>query len=60
MKLQTVHKVLIAFGILFCLGFGLRELLREAGSLGLGGFFLVAGVGLGFYLGWFIRKMPRP
>lgn len=55
MSLIAFHRGLIAVGIVFCLGFGSRELMRTTdptvdGSLPLGITFIALGLGLTVYL----------
>ena len=55
MSLVNFHRVLIAIAILFCGAYGVYELVEftengETGSLLISGFFLVATVGLAYYL----------
>ncbi len=55
MSLINFHRVLIAFAILFCGGYGAYELFafsRDGGnvSLVLSGFFFVCAAGLSYYL----------
>ncbi len=55
MSLVNFHRVLIAIAILFCGSYGVYELVEftengETGSLLISGFFLVATVGLAYYL----------
>jgi hypothetical protein len=55
MSLVNFHRILIAIAILFCGAYGVYELVQftengETGSLLISGFFLVATVGLAYYL----------
>ena len=58
MQLIILHRIMIATAILFCFGFGARQF--ATGSIGMGGFFVAAGVGLTAYLMWFVRKQVAP
>jgi hypothetical protein len=54
-SIVSFHRVLIAFAILFCAGYGLYELIgftRDGGtvSLVMGGVFLILATGLSYYL----------
>ncbi len=61
MSLINFHRVLIAFAILFCGGYGLYELVgfnedQETTSLVISGFFLACTVGLSYYL-WNLKRI---
>jgi len=56
MHLVHVHKLMILAGIIFCAGFGLRELGVADGSVGRAIFYMAAAVGLSVYLAWFQAK----
>ncbi|MEI8134221.1 MAG: hypothetical protein WCH46_03960 [bacterium] len=55
MNLLTLHKVLIAFALAFFLFFGLRELIRDSGSIAIGAVALVLAIGVGMYFIWVLR-----
>ena len=61
MSLINFHRVLIAFAILFCGGYGLYELSGfsedgETTSLMISGFFLASTLGLSYYL-WHLKSI---
>ncbi len=60
MSIIAFHRILIAFAILFCAGYGAYELVgfsREGGTgaLVLGGVFLILAAGLSYYL-WRLNR----
>jgi hypothetical protein len=55
MKLITLHKILIAFALVFFLFFGMREIIRESGNAIIGALVLGAAVGISFYFIWVLR-----
>jgi hypothetical protein len=59
MSLVSFHRGLIVAAIVFCLGYGVWELVREAGSPVVGAVFVVLGVGLGVYLSQLDRFLGR-
>ncbi len=65
MSLISFHRFFIATGIVFCLGFGYREINNylttgEVGSLVVGVCFGVAGLVLGYYLKNLARFLGAP
>ena len=64
MSLETAHKILISTAVLFFCGYGLWELrgyshVGEVGALLRGVGSLLAAVGLGVYLRWFLRSLRK-
>ena len=55
MKLLTLHKILIGMALAFFLFFGIREILRESGSVVIGIVVLAIAVGVSFYFIWVLR-----
>lgn len=61
MPLYRLHKIMIMTAIAFCAIFAVRQVAVTVGSGGvvdglLGGFAVVAGFALAFYLRWLIRE----
>ncbi len=61
LSLINFHRVLIAFAILFCGGYGAYELLAfnedgETLSFVISGFFLASALGLSYYL-WHLKRI---
>lgn len=64
MSVETAHKILISTAIVFFFGYALWELrgyshLGEMGPLLRGVGSLLGAVGLGVYLRWFLRSLPK-
>jgi len=55
MKLLTLHKILIGMALAFFLFFGIREMLRESGSMIIGVIVLAIAIGVSFYFIWVLR-----
>jgi hypothetical protein len=63
-SVTTAHKILISVAVLFFFGYALWELRRyfrldEVGALLRGVGACIAAVGLGVYLGWFVRSLRK-